>query len=162
MNGIASDCKDNLMQIVDKQAIEILGRNHLVRELLLNEIEVAIPMRDRGVDLIAYKELGMKSFLAFPIQLKVSSNKSFSIDIKYQKISNLKIAYVWRVRDLINVEIYVLTYKQVFEIAKKLKMTDTASWIKNGKYITSKPSEELIELLQPFRARKDMWEKFKK
>ena len=41
---------------IDTQAVEILGRGRLVEELVRAEIEVAIPVRDRGVDLVAYVE----------------------------------------------------------------------------------------------------------
>ena len=42
---------------VDSQVIELLGRNRLVSELLRAGLEVAIPARDRGIDLIAYLDL---------------------------------------------------------------------------------------------------------
>jgi len=38
---------------MDTQTIEILGRNRLVTELISAGIEVALPLRDHGVDLIA-------------------------------------------------------------------------------------------------------------
>jgi len=39
------------------QVIELLGRNRLTDELLGAVLEVAIPERDQGVDLIAYLDL---------------------------------------------------------------------------------------------------------
>ena len=39
---------------MDTQMIEIMGRNRLIDELLRAGLEVALPLRDRGIDLIAY------------------------------------------------------------------------------------------------------------
>jgi predicted methyltransferase MtxX (methanogen marker protein 4) len=36
------------------QQIEIMGRNRLVNELIAAGIAVAVPLRDRGIDVIAY------------------------------------------------------------------------------------------------------------
>ena len=48
---------------MDTQTIEILGRNRLVNELLVAGLEVAIPLRDRDIDLIAYIDLTVNSIL---------------------------------------------------------------------------------------------------
>ena len=42
---------------MDSQAVELLGRNRLVSDLLQAGLEVALPVRDRGIDLIAYANL---------------------------------------------------------------------------------------------------------
>ena len=62
---------------------------------------VAIPARDRGIDLIAYADLGTQvaRFSACPIQLKAAIGGSFSVDRKYAKFPNLLIAYVWYLED---------------------------------------------------------------
>ena len=44
---------------VDSQLIEIIGRNRLINELLRGGLEVATPLRDRGIDLIAYHYFGV-------------------------------------------------------------------------------------------------------
>ena len=41
---------------MDSQQIELLGRHRLVEELLRAGLEVALPLRDHGVDLIAYRD----------------------------------------------------------------------------------------------------------
>ena len=85
---------------MDTQTIEILGRNRLVDELLMAGLEVALPLRDRGVDLIAYVELPSvaSKFIAVPIQMRAASTRAFSLDAKYAKVSNLVMAYVWGLR----------------------------------------------------------------
>ena len=59
---------------MDKQVTELVGRSKLVAELLRSGIEVAIPERDRGIDLIAYLDLDLRAahFVARPIQMKAS------------------------------------------------------------------------------------------
>lgn len=41
---------------LDTQQLELIGRSLLVGELLRDGLEVALPERDRGIDLIAYVE----------------------------------------------------------------------------------------------------------
>ena len=59
------------MKTRDTQKIEIIGRNRLINELLAADLEVAQPLRDRGIDLIAYLDIddAIDRFVAFPIQL---------------------------------------------------------------------------------------------
>lgn len=143
---------------MDTQTIELLGRNRLMDELLLAGLEVALPARDRGVDLIAYVDLESKSsrFVATPIQMKAASTQSFSIDRKYSKISNLVIAYVWGLRSPQHAETYALTYGEALTVAETLTWTKTNSWAK-GKYSRSTPSKQLYDLLQPYKMSSGAW-----
>lgn len=61
--------------MADSQVIELLGRNRLIDELLRAGLEVALPRRDRGIDLIAYAEIvsDVPAFVGRPIQLKAAS-----------------------------------------------------------------------------------------
>lgn len=82
----------------DTQLVEIIGRNRLINELLVAGIEVAQPLRDRGIDLIAYIDIDdeVEKFTAIPIQMKAASARVFSINRKYEKfLPNLVIAFVW-------------------------------------------------------------------
>ena len=45
---------------LDTQVVEVLGRQRLMAELLRDGLEVAVPARDRGVDLIAYVDLSQQ------------------------------------------------------------------------------------------------------
>lgn len=86
---------------MDTQLTELIGRNKLVDELLRAGLEVAVPERDRGIDLIAYVDLKSQatSFIACPIQIKAASAKHFSINRKYAKVRDLILAFVWHVHD---------------------------------------------------------------
>jgi hypothetical protein len=143
---------------MDSQTIELLGRNRLTTELLLAGLEVALPARDRGIDLIAYVDLTSKvtTFTACPIQMKASSSRAFSIDQKYARISNLILAYVWGLQDPAQAETFALTYPEAISIAEEMGWTTTESWAK-GAYSTSSPSKQLCTLLQPFRMTQEGW-----
>ena len=82
---------------VDSQLTELLGRNQLVSELIRAGLEIALPLRDRGIDLIAYADMerGLDDFFACPIQMKASKGATLSLDRKYKKIHNLVSAYIW-------------------------------------------------------------------
>ncbi len=61
--------------MLDTQITELAGRHDLISQLLAGGVEAAVPVRDRGVDLIAYIERDESSadqldFVACPIQRK--------------------------------------------------------------------------------------------
>jgi len=147
-------------EIEDTQVIELIGRNRLGSELLRDELEVAVPARDRGIDLIAYLDRPTDGgdFIACPIQTKTSSARAFSLFQKYERTANLIIAYIWFVDNPERTEMYALTYQEAFEVAKKMGWTKTASWKKEG-YSTTKPSEELCNLLRAYRMHRGDWKK---
>jgi hypothetical protein len=120
-------------KIKDTQVVELIGRNRLGSEILRDGLDVAVPARDRGIDLIAYSDLlsNVKKFVARPIQMKASSEASFSIDRKYKRVANLIIAYVWHVHDPNATVTYALTYEEALTIARKCwgrAKGNSASW----------------------------------
>jgi hypothetical protein len=144
---------------MDKQVTELVGRSKLVAELLHSGIEVAIPERDRGIDLIAYLDLDSRasSFVARPIQMKASSGEQFSIERKYAKFRDLILAFVWHVHDPAPSAIYALTYREALNIGKTMGWTKKDSWINNGRFTTQRPSKKLVGLLQPYRMSANLW-----
>lgn len=143
---------------MDGQLIEILGRNRLVHELLLAGLEVGLPMRDHGIDLIAYADLAdhVVAFAACPIQMKAASAQSFSINSKYAKFPNLIHAYVWGIGGTVEAATYAMTQTEAVGIADEMGYTLTASW-RSGAYATQKPSRRLLEALAPFRMTPALW-----
>jgi hypothetical protein len=153
-------------QALDKQVIEIMGRNRLIDELLRANLEVALPMRDHGVDLIAYVDSGenVTEFRGCPIQMKAATQRAFSISTKYKKFPNIVIAYVWGVSedaDPAHKVTYALTYDQAEKVAVDMRWTNTTSWKEKNWYSTSQPSQELIKYLddQGFRMTSERWVK---
>ncbi len=152
------------MDRLDTQVIEIMGRNRLVNELLAAGIEVALPLRDRGIDLIAYIDIDdeMAQFTAIPVQMKASSGSQFTINRKYEKfLPNLVIAFVWGVmsEDKQAKVTYALTQAESLAIAETMGYAQTASWLEGGLYTSTRPSQKLLELLQPYQTDSAAWRK---
>lgn len=143
---------------LDTQAIEILGRNRLVSELFRAGVEVAFPIRDRGIDLIAFGDrTGSRlTFAAAPIQMKGAQKKSFSIDKKYEKIPQLLLAYVWGIEDEMH-ETFVMTYEEALKIATEMGYTDAPCWKENGIYDVTRPGKKLESLIREFQMTPERW-----
>jgi hypothetical protein len=144
---------------LDTQTIELVGRHRLASDLLIAGLEVALPSRDRGVDLIAYLDLDpdLGRFVARPIQLKAASQRSFGIWRKYLKIHDLIIAYVWHVDGTQGPETYALTCSEAAAIAEEMGWTSTSSWRDEGVYTTNMPSSKLCQLLKPHLMTSEKW-----
>ncbi len=144
----------------DTQKIEIIGRNRLTNELLAAGFEVAQPLRDRGIDLIAYLDIddAVNHFAAVPIQLKVARKAYFTVNRKYDKFPNLILAYVWGV-DEGSVEgvSYALTQAEAVGIADQMNWTNTDSWINGGLYTTTRPSRRVRDALEPYHMSVEAW-----
>jgi hypothetical protein len=136
----------------DSQKVELLGRNRLIDELLRDNLEVALPIRDRGIDLIAYADLSenVSAYVARPIQMKAAWKQAFGIDRKYEKFPDLLIAYVWNLSSQSDPFTYAMSFKQSYSIAEKMGWTQTPSW-ERGNYVDNTPGKRLLELLQPFQ-----------
>jgi hypothetical protein len=142
----------------DSQVVELLGRNRLIEELLLARLEVALPLRDRGIDLIAYADLAarVETFAACPIQMKASSDTAFGLHSKYARVRNLIIAHVWHVGAPGKSETIATTYPEAMQIVEAMGWSKTPSWA-SGAYSTSSPSKRLLKLLEPFRMTPARW-----
>lgn len=139
----------------DSQIIEVRGRHRLIEELIRAGLEVAVPFRDRGVDLIAYSERG-GAFCACPIQLKAATGTSFGIDRKYSSAAGLLLVHLWHLSEPGNEEFFATTYTECLEIAEALGWTRTRSW-KSGRYVVTRVGGRLTELLQPYRMTPEKW-----
>jgi hypothetical protein len=143
---------------MDSQQLEIIGRQVLVKSVIEADLEVAMPLRDRGVDLLVYRDIDEQAgaFRALPVQLKAASSASFEIDAKYARISDLLIVYVWHLADGKESVIYGLTYGESLKVAEAMGWTRTASW-GQGKYTTTRPSKRLVEMLEGYRMGVGAW-----
>ena len=145
-------------QTLDSQRIELLGRNLLIEQLIRGSLEVAVPLRDRGVDLIAYADLtsDVEQFVSRPIQLKAASHRAFSLDQKYARIAGLIFAFVWHVDSEEETRIYALNYGEALGIAHQLGWTKTASWCK-GNYSNTRPGKNVEQLLESYLMTPEAW-----
>jgi hypothetical protein len=147
----------------DGQLTEIAGRHLLIANLISAGLEVAEPIRDNGIDLIAYSgRQGSEDFVARPIQLKAYSHESFALDGKYDRIPHLLIAYVWNVREPQNSEIYALTFQEALGILEERGYARTDSWTQGRRYFVRSAGRELKKSLERFKMTRERWqEKFK-
>lgn len=141
---------------MDAQLIELIGRQRLITELLQADLEVALPLRDRGIDLIVYADLRVSAFRAIPIQLKAASKSCFAVDQKYYKFPNLLIAYVWHLENPDRAVTYALDYSEAVAVARDMGYTATRSW-ETGIYTTTRPSRRLLTLLETFKMTPEKW-----
>lgn len=151
---------------MDSQITEIIGRNWLVNELLSAGLEVATPLRDHGIDLIAYFDLDVSKesphlarFMARPIQMKAINGERFMLDRKYEKFPDLLLVYVWHLEDPARTVAYALTYSAAHDIAERMGWTATETWKQRGTYNMSMPSKALISLLEVYRATGERWQR---
>jgi hypothetical protein len=143
---------------LDTQVVELLGRQRLIGELLRAGLEVAVPARDRGIDLIAYVDLSqqVRQFASRPIQMKASTTSAVGVDQKYERIADLILAYVWHLDDPPAAVTYAMSYPEAVQVAKAMGWTQTASW-QRGQYSTSSPSKRLLAPLGPYRLSPERW-----
>lgn len=130
-------------------AVEISGRNWLTAQLLLRGIEVAVPVVDRGVDLIAFREVGAAGIRALPLQLKCSSTESFNLNRKYEG-RGIPLVYVWHA--LTAPLAFFLTYDEAFEVLGEAA-AQTPSWNDNGYYAITRAGSDLRRRMDPYRDR---------
>ena len=136
---------------VSTQAVEAAGRNWLSAQLLLRGLEVSVPIVDRGIDLIVFKEVGDAGIRALPLQLKCASAESFSLDRKYAG-RGIPLVYVWNV--LTQPTAFFLTYDEAL-VALGEQASATTSWVERGYYSKNYISADLRARLAAFENRWD-------
>lgn len=142
----------------DNQLTELSGKHLLIAQLTRGGLEVAVPVRDWGIDLIAYLDKPPAgSFVACPIQLKASSHQSFGLHAKYRTFPNLIIAYVWNVIDPVHSTIYAMTYQEALEILEDHEHVANASWQDHSNYYISKPSKQLTQDMEKYEMTPQKW-----
>jgi hypothetical protein len=140
----------------DSQLTEVFGKNLLISHLVAAGFEVAQPVRDKGIDLIVYRE--GKDFVARPIQLKAYSHESFSLDIKYKRFPHLLIAYVWNVQVPERSDVYALTFDDALQVLNKKGYSKTDSWTKGGRYFVRDAGVKLKKILEPYKMTTEKWQ----
>ena len=95
--------------------------------------------------------------------MKAAMEEVFSLDPKYERIPRLIMVYIWRLRDSSETLCFGMTYSEAYQIAEEMGYTKTDSWMTGGKrkkhgYSTTRPSERLKGLLQPYQMDPIKWE----
>lgn len=129
--------------------VEVAGRNWLMAQLLTRGFEVAVPVVDRGVDLIAFREVGHEGIRALPLQLKCASFESFSLDRKYEG-RGIPLIYIWDV--LRQPTAFMLSYDEALSVLGA-QAAASKSWTDGGKYSITTIGNGLRSRLQPYAGR---------
>lgn len=143
-----------------KQHVEVVGRNIVTNQLTREGIEVAEPVRDQGIDLVAYlsKDDGADRFQARPLQLKVASDRAFSIRRKYLAFNQMYIVYVWRVAyPSDEPEIYVLDTDEMVAVGDERGWTTNPTWIDNDRWDETQATQATKRLIQKHRMKPGGW-----
>jgi hypothetical protein len=142
----------------DTQITELAGRHFLISQLLAGGVEVAMPVRDRGIDLIAYLDRTGEdpAFLACPIQLKANEEARFGLYRKYERIPNLPMVYAWNVSST-SPQLYALTYMQSFKLLEGRGHTETKS-LQDDEVYSLTVNEAWRTRLTPHRMYPEDWE----
>jgi len=138
--------------------VEVLGRNHLIAQLIGGGVHAAAPLWDQGVDLLAYYGHA-GGLVARPLQLKVSEMSRWGVYKKYAEIQGLLMVHIWYVKKSSDVEIYAMSYAEAEGLlTASSTYAKSNSWMKPmGHYDISPVPKELQKSLQPFRMTKGMW-----
>lgn len=142
---------------MDSQMIELAGRHRLIEELTRAGLEVAVPLRQRGIDLIVYSdpvERGVP-FVPCPIQLRATAGRTFSVDQAFASVPNMIFAFLWGT-SADKILSYGLTYREAEVVAESMGYTLTQSWQK-GLYALQQPSRNLLECLEKHRMTPELW-----
>jgi hypothetical protein len=148
---------------LDAQTIALLGRDRVIEQLHRAGLEVALPRRDHGIDVIAYVDKA-EAFQALPIQVKASAGFRWVVNQKYGSFAEIVIAFALYLADEDKAEVYVLPHTENRAIAERLGLTQrSATWLRpkrpaQGGYIwIDRPRPDLLAELKPHRATSDLW-----
>ena len=156
--GTSTDPNRTAPDRKDTQLTEIAGKHLLISRLISAGFEVAEPIRDKGIDLLVYSTTNDgERFISHPIQLKASSDESFSLDKKYEKLHGLLLTYVWHVEDPNKSEIYALSFDEAKFVLEQKGYAKTDSWTLGGYYFVRKADAKLKEMLKPYLMNPERW-----
>jgi len=144
---------------MDKQQIGIIGKHILIANLIAADLEVAEPLRDRGIDLIVFRDgSDGGKFIACPIQLKTATDETFGLNEKYLRFPNLRIVHVWHALVPARAQIFALSYEEALSLLVEMKYSESPSWKNDRSYTTTKPSKDLKGAMERFLVKSpDEW-----
>ena len=140
---------------MDKADIGAIGERLVLVELLKRDVEVAVPVVDRGLDLIAFATAPTPR--AVPLQVKTTPGANFTVHRAWERVGGLVIVYVFDVAT--RPSFYLLTYGDAVSIAGRwTNLSTSVSWNdpKRGNHDWSSLTQEKRGELRPFADRWDL------
>lgn len=147
---------------LDAQTIGLLGRDKVIEQLHRAGLEVALPRRDHGVDIIAYADKAT-AFQALPIQVKASAGFRWVVNAKYAPFAEIVIAFAMYLADESATVVYAVPHLENVAIAERLGFTKkSATWLRpsrsgHGYIWIDRPRPALFTELEPYRATTERW-----
>jgi hypothetical protein len=142
-------------QRADNQVIELRGRALLVEQLFAAGIEVATPVRDRGIDLIAYIDRDAKSYVSRPIQLRAFRKEGIKLDRKHARFPGLILALVCYIDEPDRTVTYALPYRDATRLIRKRGLL---KWNRRQSYYRGSFGRDLLAMFdQRFRMTDKRW-----
>lgn len=113
-----------------------------------------MPSRDRGIDLVAYRDLGVRHFIAKPIQMRSFWREGIYLERKLAKFPDLILVLVLYVGDPAQQVIYALPCRDAIKLidGRRLK------WSKRGSFYRGPLGKELSRDLQQFKTTLQRWQ----
>jgi len=132
------------------QRTELINTHRAVESILEAGLDVAMPLKDDGIDLVCYVSKGDGPWTSVAIQVK----SRFGVDKKYLSRPGLVMCYVCSPND-----IYVLTHERAMEIAQARGYLNPArkSWRTLNGYSVPTVGKSLSTDLVPFAATPERW-----
>jgi hypothetical protein len=128
----------------------------LVNQLFAAGIEVAIPMRDRGIDLVAYIDRDARSYVSRPIQLRAFRKEGIKLDRKHAAFPGLILALVCFIDDPKRTAIYALPYREAVQVIDERGLL---KWNKRQSYYRGLFGRDLLAMFdQRFRMTNKRWQ----
>ena len=135
---------------LDTKQVELIATSWLEMQLLQQGYEVARPLRDKGIDLIAYRDDEDHVFSATPIQVKSARKRTFSIERKYAN-RGIVMAYIWEATSG-QPELFLVPYDDAVDLLGNIgDALNSASWLEKGGYSSQAPSKKLCDELEKYR-----------
>lgn len=134
---------------LDTKQVELIATSWLESVLMREGFEVARPIRDKGIDLIAFLDRDEIDFSAKPIQIKSAQAETFSVNRKYEN-RGIIMAYIWNAIGK-DPEVYLVPYEEAVELLHYIgNAISSPSW-QVGSYSTQKPSKKLKAVMEKYR-----------
>ena len=135
---------------LDSKQVELIATSWMEAQLMRKGYEVARPLRDKGIDIIAYRDDPDHAFSATPIQIKSAQKKTFSIQKKYAD-RNIVMAYIWNATSDAPT-LFLVPYAEAVQLLDSIgDAINSTSWVEYGAYSSQSPSKALIEKMKPFK-----------
>lgn len=113
----------------------------------------ARPVKDHGIDLIAYTDIGNNKFHAVPLQVKAADEARFVVERKYAG-RGIVMTYIWHAHSR-TPRLFLVPYEDAVKMLPE-QTQQAPCWVAKGIWSVPKPGKIWISKLEPFENRFDL------